>query len=96
MKRSKKYTIPLLGGLIWVLITGCLGTSTPISSTEVPTESVKQAEVQSTNEPTIDEKINGPVRITGTMKYTNEFVTGNLLCRACSYAHGYDRFCTAG
>ncbi len=75
MKRSKKYTIPLLGGLIWVLVTGCLGTSTPISSTVVPTQAAKEAEVQATNEPTNDEKINGPVRITGTMKYSNEFVT---------------------
>jgi hypothetical protein len=75
MKRSKKLLIPLLGGLIWMLVTGCLGTSAPVSSAAVPTTAVIETEVQPTTEPASVVQTIGPVRITGTMKYTNEFVT---------------------
>jgi C-terminal processing protease CtpA/Prc len=75
MKRSKKFLIPLLGGLIWVLVTGCLGTAAPVVSTAAPTEPAKGAEVQPTAAAVMENPTGGPVRITGTMKYTNEFVT---------------------
>ncbi len=75
MERSKKFLIPILGGLIWVLATGCLGTAAPAVSPSVPTAAATEAEGQPTVAVVMKNQTSGPVRITGTMNYTNEFVT---------------------
>jgi C-terminal processing protease CtpA/Prc len=75
MKHTGKFRLLLLGGVIWFTLTACLGISAAQEQNQPSTQPAKEVVEQLALDPSCADQTGGPLRVTGTMTYTNEFVT---------------------